>query len=144
MTSHSLSRDSRLVLLLQRHRNSRTHLLCGGNEQLELPAGEIRQSDIVDLAGANCCVQELDRFLDRRQRVERMELVNVDRVSTEVAQRFVEQAMQPRPCQTCRILSLVCGKAAFRRQHHMFGDVTRSARESDYLWRTGAEEAAAA
>jgi hypothetical protein len=52
----------------------------------ELPAGEVGQAVVADLARADEAVEGAQRLLQRRPRVERMDLVQVDGVQPEAAQ----------------------------------------------------------
>jgi hypothetical protein len=52
----------------------------------QMPGGKIRAPDVADLPGSDEVVKRAKRFLDRRFRVEAVELIEVDVVSTEPAQ----------------------------------------------------------
>ena len=69
-------------------------LLRDGQRLHQVPAGEVRAADVADLAGAHQIVERAERFLDRRQRVEAVQLVEVDVVGAEAAQARLDRAGQ--------------------------------------------------
>jgi hypothetical protein len=75
------------VLLLQGDRELQPHCCGGGQGELQLPAGEVGQPDVVDLAGVDGVVEEAEGLLDRGQRVPPVHLVEVDVVPAEATQR---------------------------------------------------------
>ncbi len=60
----------------------------------QLPAGEVGQPVVADLAGPDELVERPQRLLHRRQRVERVDLVQVHRVQAEPAQGGVQRPGQ--------------------------------------------------
>ena len=82
------------VLLLQRNRNLEAEFARRRDEQLELLPGEVGQPDVVDLSCAHGGVEEAKGFLRWRQRVPRMQLVEIDSIATQLSQGLVEQALQ--------------------------------------------------
>src|SRR5882672_11994555 len=66
----------------------------------QMPAGEMGAGDITDLAAARQRVKRVERFVDRRERVETMHVVNVDVINAEPPQARVtgfEQVIARRP-----------------------------------------------
>src|SRR5665647_419826 len=57
---------------------------------LDLPGGEIGDSDVEDLAHAHEIAERLERLLDGRARVDAMDLVEVDVVGAEAAQAGID------------------------------------------------------
>jgi len=74
-----LSREQRVVRLM-RH-VARPTMRVGNRQRLhQMPAGEVRASDMGHLAGAHQIVHRVQPFVDRRQGVERVQLPEIDRV----------------------------------------------------------------
>ncbi|GAA3281515.1 hypothetical protein GCM10020218_035310 [Dactylosporangium vinaceum] len=68
-----------------------------GQRLHELPAGEVRRAQVADLAGGHEIVERAHDLLDRRPGVERVQLIQVDVLRAEPAQRRVDGPDQPRP-----------------------------------------------
>ena len=60
----------------------------------QVPAGEVRAADVADLAGAHQVVQRAEHFLDRRRRVEGVQLIEVDVVGAQPPQAPLDGADQ--------------------------------------------------
>ena len=60
----------------------------------QLPAGEVGDADIAQLAGAHEVVERRQHLLDRRAGVEGMQLQQVDVVGAEAAQRGLDAAIR--------------------------------------------------
>jgi hypothetical protein len=82
------------VLLLQRDGHLNAHRLGGAKGELQLPAGEVRQTDVVDLAGVHGVVEEPEGLLDGCERIPPVQLVEVDFVSAESAQRGAQRPVE--------------------------------------------------
>ena len=83
-----------VVLRLQRDQGREARALRDVDRALGLPAGEVRQSGVVDLAGAHGVVEEAQGLVERRERVVGVHLVEVDALDAEAAQRRVERRGQ--------------------------------------------------
>ena len=71
--------DEQVVLRLQRHRTRQAAELGEVDDLLDLPAGVVRQPDVARSCPArHGVVEEAERLLERRQRVEGVHLVEVD------------------------------------------------------------------
>src|SRR5204862_6768302 len=57
--------------------------LRAGERLHQMPAGKVRATDVADLAGAHAIVERAQRFLDGRERVEAVQLVEIDVVGAE-------------------------------------------------------------
>jgi hypothetical protein len=70
-------------------------VLLGDGERLhQVPAGEIGAADITDLAAANEIVEGADGLLDRRLRIEAVQLEEIDIVGAEPAQAALDRTQQ--------------------------------------------------
>ena len=63
----------------------------------QLPARKVRAADVADLAGAHHAIQRGERFLHRRQRVEAVQLVEIDVIRAEPPQARIHGARQVVP-----------------------------------------------
>src|SRR5271166_5757182 len=96
MTSYSISRHTRLVLLLKRDRHLKPHRASGREDKLELPARKVRQSNIVDFSRTRGRIEEGEGFLDGGKRIPTMHLIEIDRLNAQTAQRGVQGAAKVR------------------------------------------------
>jgi hypothetical protein len=81
------------ILRLQRHRHLYAHGLGRGNYELQLPAREIRQADVMNFPGLHRIIEERQRFFDRRVHVSGVELIEVDRINAQARERSVQRTM---------------------------------------------------
>jgi hypothetical protein len=95
----------------------------------QLPAGEVRQPVVADLAGAHEPVERAQSLLQRRQRIKRMELIQIDRLQPQPAQRPVQCACQVPRRQPGAIRGFIQPEAALRGQDHLLGGRGRAAGE---------------
>ena len=102
--------DEQVVLRLQRDDRRRVTGQQGG--LLQLPADEVADPGVADLAGAHGVGEEAERLLDRGQRVPGMGLVEVDGVDAEAAQAGVEGAAKVGAGQAGVVRSVSHRKAA--------------------------------
>jgi len=58
------SPEKQTVLWLQRHQNLYTHGFRRGDDELQLPACEIRQADVLNLPGVHRVIEKRQHFLD--------------------------------------------------------------------------------
>ena len=80
-----LAADQRVVRL--RAPEALEPLLARDRQRLhQLPRGQVRAADVADLAGAHEIVERAQRVLDVRQRIEAMDLIEVDVVGAEPPQ----------------------------------------------------------
>jgi hypothetical protein len=79
---------------LQGHRHGQLLPLGQIDGPLHLPTGEVGQAGVADLARVDGVVQEAQRLLQRRERIPRVQLVEVDVVDPEPAQRRIEGPTQ--------------------------------------------------
>ena len=93
-TSHSISRTIRLYCGCRVTGSRRPERAGGVHGLRQLPPGEVGEAVVVDLPGPDEAVERAQRLLDRRVRVEGVDLVEVDRVDAEPAERGVEGAGQ--------------------------------------------------
>src|SRR6185437_11963334 len=68
---------------------SPTVTLAHGERLHEVPSGKIGAGDVTDLAGADECVEGVQGFLDRSDRVKAVHVVDVDVIHSEALQVFV-------------------------------------------------------
>src|SRR5262245_15577521 len=55
-----------------------------------MPAGEIRTADVTNLARAHEIIERAERFFDRRERIEAVQLIQVDVVGSQTPQAVVD------------------------------------------------------
>src|ERR1700691_6715764 len=91
------------ILGLQRHRNLYAHSLRRGDDELQLPAREIRQADVVNLPGLHGVIEERQRFFDRSMHIGGMKLIEVDRLNAQPRERSVQRTMEPATRQASRV-----------------------------------------
>ena len=72
-------------------------LLRDGQRLHQVPAREIRAADVADLAGAHQVVERAQGLLDRRHRVEGVELVEVDVIGPQAAEALLDRVDQVEP-----------------------------------------------
>ena len=80
-----------VVMVLHRHESRPATRLCDVQHLRKLPAVHARGADVERLAGLHDVVQRFERLLDRRLRVEAMDLVEVDIVGREAAKRGLDR-----------------------------------------------------
>jgi hypothetical protein len=95
----------------------------------QLPAGEVRQSVVADLACSNETVQGAEGFVKRRPRVVGVHLIEVHRVNTEPGQRCVEGAGEMPGGEPVAVRGRGHREPALGGQHHALGEVLRSVGE---------------
>ncbi len=83
--------NQQVVLRLQGHRPGQPTEIGDVDGLLQLPARVVGQADVEHLAGAHGVVEEAKGFLQWRQRIEGVHLVEIDRVDTEASERRVER-----------------------------------------------------
>ena len=111
------------ILRLQRHRNLYAHGLSRGDDELQLPAREIRQADVMNFSGLHRVIEERQRFFDRRVHVGGVELIEVDRINAKACERSIQRTMEPAARQASRVHFLACIEATLRGQHNLVGYV---------------------
>jgi hypothetical protein len=108
-----------VVLRLQRHDRCQAELLGQQRGLLQLPADEVADSDVLDLARADRIVEEPQRLLDRGQRVPGVRLVQVDGLDAEPPQARVQCLGQADPGQSDVVRPVTSGEAALGGDHHL-------------------------
>jgi len=83
----------------------------------ELPRPHRRGPEIADLAGLDDVVQRLHRLLDRRVRIEAVDLVEIDVVGTEPGQRCVDLLHHGSPGEPSTAGSVAHRLEELRREH---------------------------
>src|SRR3954469_8837416 len=83
--------DQEVVLGLQRHDRGQSPELGEQRGLLQLPADEVADSRVPDLAGPYGVVEEAERLLERGQRIPGVRLVQVDRVDLQAAPARVQR-----------------------------------------------------
>jgi hypothetical protein len=89
--------DQQAVRGLQGDRHGQVVALGQVDRLLHLPAGEVRQAGVADLPRRDGVVEEPQRLLQRRVRVPGVQLVEVDVLDPEPAQRRVECSAEVAP-----------------------------------------------
>jgi hypothetical protein len=84
-----------------------------------VPAREIRAAEIADLAGAHEIVQRAEHLFDRGERVEAMELEQVDVVCAQAAQASFNRPQQMPPGRTDIIWAITAAKGRLSRNEHL-------------------------
>jgi hypothetical protein len=79
-----------VVVILHAHDPGEAKPLGGGEHPGELPGVHRRCADVERLAGLDDVAERLQRLLDRRRRVEAVDLVEVDVVGAQSAQAVVD------------------------------------------------------
>ena len=82
------------IIDLMRHKARPAVTLGHGQRLHQVPAGEVRGRDVAHLALADKGVQRLLHLLDRRQRVEAVQVVNVHIIGAQAAQTGFERPPQ--------------------------------------------------
>ncbi len=95
----------------------------------QLPAREVRQPVVADLASPHETVERAQGFLERCPRIERMDLVEINRIEPQPAQRRVQRAGQVPRGQPGTVRRVIQREAALRGQHNRLGDAGRPAGE---------------
>ncbi len=90
---------------------------------LDLPAGEVGQANVVDLAGAHGGIEERQGLFDRGVRVPGVHLVQIDRVDPQAAQAGVEGPGEVTSGQPDLIGTRTGREASLRRQHDVIANL---------------------
>ena len=91
----------------------------------ELPAGEVGQAVVADLAGPDEPVEGAQRLGQRGPGIPGVHLVEVDRVDTEAPQRGVERAGEVARREAALVGARPHREAALGREHDAVGDLGR-------------------
>ena len=84
----------------------------------QMPARKVRAADVANLAGPDQSVQRVERFLDGRQRVEPVKLIQIDVVGSQPAQAGLERFQQVKPRRADIVWSRSGAKRPLGRQEH--------------------------
>ena len=77
----------------------------------DAPGAEVGQAEIADLAGADEVAHRPDGLLQRRVRILAVQVVDVDPVGAEAAQRVLDRQHRPAPGQAALVRILAAGVA---------------------------------
>lgn len=102
-----------------------TELACRPLRLDNLPARHVGTADVADLALAQEVVERPQRFLDRRQRVGPVELVQVDPVGAQASQAILERGHDPSPRATLPFAPVVHRHAELGSEHDVLAPVTK-------------------
>ena len=93
--------------------------LRSGQRLHEVPAREIRAADVADLPRAHELVEHAQRLLDRRQRVEAVQLEQVDVIRPQPPQRRLHRGDQMRPRRAHIVGPRAAAKRRLRGNQHL-------------------------
>ncbi len=84
-----------------------------------MPAGEVRDADIVDLAGAHEHIKRREHLFGRRECIEAMELEQVDIIGAEPAERSINGCKQMLARRTKVVRSVAETESCLGRDQHL-------------------------
>ena len=117
------------VLRLEGHRPGHVQGAGQMHRLGQLPAGEVGQPPVADLAGPDELLQRPQGLLQRRQRVVRVNLIQVNRLEPQPMQRGIQRAGQVARRQPGAVRRVIHRHTALGGQHHGLGDIGRAACE---------------